>query len=95
MQLLRRLRARVRTMDPLRADLLLAAAFLVESQLELVLPARDAPRAWIASLCLVVMAAGLGLRRRRPLEGVVLAISAFAVLQSLGRPINDNHYSLF
>jgi signal transduction histidine kinase len=96
MQLFRQLRARVRTIDPLRADVLLAALFAVESQLELFLFHREgADYVWLASLILLAMAVGLGLRRVNPLAAVLLTTGAFTALQSLDRPINDNLYSLF
>ena len=95
MQLLRTVRERFLAMDPLRVDVLIAALFLVESQLEVLLLVGDEQYAGIASASLLVMAVGVALRRRAPLEGLLLAASAFAVLQALGRPIHDNLYSLF
>jgi signal transduction histidine kinase len=96
MELLRRLRARARGIDPLRADLLLAALFAVESQLELaLLRGEGAEHVWLASVCLLAMAVGLALRRVQPLGAALLTTAAFTAGQSLGRPINENLYSLF
>jgi signal transduction histidine kinase len=95
MQPLRSLGARLTAMDALRVDLLIAAAFLLESQLEVWLLAGGARHAGLASLSLAVMAVGVALRRRAPLAGLLLAASAFAAIQALGRPVNDNLYSLF
>src|SRR5919112_327022 len=81
MQLLRQLGARVRAIDPLRADVLLAALFAVESQLELFLFHREgADHVWLASLLLLAMAVGLGLRRVQPLAAVVLSTGSFAAI---------------
>jgi signal transduction histidine kinase len=96
MQLLRRLRTRVRRMDPQRADVLLALAFLVESQMEvLLLVGNDAANAPVAALAMVPIAAGLALRRRAPLAATALVVAGFMTLQPLGREVNDNVYSMF
>jgi signal transduction histidine kinase len=95
MQPLRALLARLRAMDPLRADVLLGGVFLVEAQLEVLLIARGDPHAGAAAACLAVIAAGLALRRRAPLVAVALAMGAFATIQGLGRPVAEDVYSLF
>ena len=95
MELLRRLRSRVREIDPLRADVLLAVLFAIESQLEVLLIAGDAPHAGLAAVFLLLMATGLALRRVEPLGAALLTTAAFTALQPLGRPINDSLYSLF
>src|SRR4051794_3072135 len=88
--------ARVRGTDPLVRDLLLAAAFLVESQLEvLLLVGYDTPHAGLAAVMLVLQAAALAVRRVEPLTCVVLTMVPWAVLQGLGHGVGDNIYSVF
>jgi signal transduction histidine kinase len=90
MNLLRSLRARVQRMDPFRADLLLGAFLLVETQVEAwLLPAPVRDRA-ITSAVFAGLAVGIALRRRAPVIGVVLVFSAYAVTNSLGADVNDN-----
>jgi signal transduction histidine kinase len=95
MQLLRSLVARVRAMDPLRADLLLALAFLVESELEVVLLVDGAPHAGVAAACMVPIAAGLALRRRAPVVALTLTAVGLTAMQPLGRGVGDNIYLPF
>ena len=95
MQWWRALRARVRATDARTKDLLLGAAFLVESQLEVLLLVRGAPHAALASLLLFAMALGVALRRRYPLVAVLLVMGASTAVAALGRPVADNLYSMF
>jgi signal transduction histidine kinase len=88
-------RDRVRGMDPLRGDLLLAAAFCAVAAVEVLLLSGDGgDKARVAGLDLVV-AAGLALRRRAPVAGMVLVLCAFVGLQAMGRPTVDEIYAPF
>src|SRR3954452_9540614 len=76
---------------PRTTDLLLAAAFLVESQLDAAhLVGYDAPHAGVAAALLAMQAVGLALRRVAPVTCVVLTMVPWAFLQSLGHPVVDN-----
>ena len=95
MQLLRSLRARVRDADPVRLDVLIAVAFLVEGELEVLLLAGGASDAWIAALLIAVLAAGLAVRRLAPSASLALALTAFVAVQPLSLEVNDNLISAF
>src|SRR5215208_2088220 len=95
MELLRAIRARVRSLGPGRVDALIAAAFFVEGLLEAALLYGDAPYAWVAVLATAALAIALAVRRRAPLASVVIACAAFVAYQPLGREVNDNVYSAF
>ncbi len=88
------LRARLKAMDPVRLDLLIALAFLVEALLELLLIG-DVPGRWVAALAFVGLAAALAVRRRAPLPSLVLGLGCYLSLQPLSLEINDNLYSVF
>jgi hypothetical protein len=56
--------ARMRALDPFRADLLLAGAFLIEALIELaVIVPDDAPHPALAVLLIAVVASALAVRR--------------------------------
>src|SRR3954451_4093737 len=93
MQLLHSLRARAGALGPARADAVLAALFLLEAEAEVVFLVGDAPHAGLAALSMVPVAAALALRRRMPLEALVLAMIGLAAIQPLGRGVVDNMYS--
>src|SRR4051794_8809669 len=95
MPVLHSLRARVRALGPGRADALLAMLFLIEAEAEVVFFVAGEPHAGLAALCMVPVAAGLALRRRRPLEALVLAMIGLTAIQPLGRGVGDNTFSLF
>jgi signal transduction histidine kinase len=95
MAVLRSLRARVRALGPGRADALVAFAYLVEAELEIALLAGGKPHAGLAALCVLPVAGGLALRRRAPLAALLLAMAGLTAIQPLGRPVNDNVYSMF
>jgi signal transduction histidine kinase len=71
-------------LPPGRADLLLAGAFLLETQVELSF--LDAPaRTVLATRGLtVVMAIGLALRRRAPIAAATIVFAALTVMEQLG-----------
>jgi signal transduction histidine kinase len=80
--------ARVRDLPPWRADLLLAGAFLLETQLELSF--LDAPAGTILAArgLTVVMACGVALRRRAPLVAATMVFAALTVMEQLKGPVN-------
>jgi len=70
--------ARLRAMDPFRADLVLAAAFLVEGLVELlVLVPDDAPRKGIMALVVAGLAACLAVRRRFAIASAIAVMPLF------------------
>src|SRR4051794_27678592 len=82
MQPWKAIRARIRETDPLTRDILLAAAFFAESQLEVaLLVGYGTPNAGLAAALLAMQALGLALRRVEPLTCVVLTMVPWAVLQ--------------
>jgi signal transduction histidine kinase len=67
--------ARMRALDPFRADLLLACAFLVEAFVELfVFVPADADYHWLAALLIVVEASMLAIRRRSPIVAALVVV---------------------
>src|SRR6476469_9992714 len=90
MQLLRSIHARAKRIGPARMDALIALAFLVEAELEVLLLVDGAKYAGIAALLQVALAAALALRRISPPASLVLGLCAFVAFQPLGREINDN-----
>jgi signal transduction histidine kinase len=82
--------ARVRALPPGRADLLLAGAFLLETQVELSL--LDAPASTILAArgLTLVMACGVAARRRAPLVAAALVFAALTVMEQLKGPVNTS-----
>jgi signal transduction histidine kinase len=82
--------ARVRALPPGRADLLLAGAFLLETQVELSL--LDAPASTILAArgLTLVMACGVAARRRAPLIAAALVFAALTVMEQLKGPVNTS-----
>jgi signal transduction histidine kinase len=80
----------VRDLPPGRADLLLAAVFLLETQLELSFV--DAPSGTVlgARGLSLAMACGVALRRRAPLVAAALVFAALTVMERLGGPVNTS-----
>jgi signal transduction histidine kinase len=80
--------ARVRALPPGRADLLLAGAFLLETQVELSL--LDAPASTVLATrgLALVMACGVAVRRRAPLVAAALVFAALTVMEQLRGPVN-------
>src|SRR4051794_3283125 len=89
----------MRALSPFRIDLLVAALALIEFELELLLFVPSAPHRGVAAASLAGIAAGLALRRRAPLAGLVLVFGSGTVLQSLYHPYTDHlalpFFSLF
>ena len=83
--------ARMRALDPFKADLLLAAVFLVEALGELVVLVPDgAPHRWGAALLIVVEAAALALRRRYTVLAVLVVMPFQVLAYQLGSAYSDH-----
>ena len=83
--------ARMRALDPFRADLLLAGAFLVEAFVELTLLVPDRARHHaVAALVIVVLAVALAIRRRWPIVAALIALPVQIAGQALGRDYVDH-----
>ena len=101
MQVLRTIHARVdrspalHPHHPWRLDLLIAVAFLIEGELEVLFLMDGAKYAWIAAIAQVGIAAGLALRRTAPLLALLLTLASFLGFQPLGLDVNDNVFSAF
>jgi signal transduction histidine kinase len=93
---LRAMIARLRAMDPFRADLLLAAAFLVEALVELVVLVPDGAEHDLEAALLIVATAGmLAIRRRSPVAAALVAVPLFAAYNALGTDYLDHTISPF
>ena len=82
--------ARVQALPPGRADLLLAGAFLLETQVELSF--LDAPTGTVLAArgLTLAMALGVAARRRAPLVAAALVFAALTVMEQLGDPANTS-----
>jgi signal transduction histidine kinase len=70
--------ARLRALDPYRADLLLAVVFLVEAMAELALLVPDrAPDKWVMALIIGGLAATIAIRRRFPIAATIAVMPLF------------------
>jgi signal transduction histidine kinase len=88
--------ARMRALDPFRADLLLAAAFLVEASVELTVLVPDGdPHRWAVVLLIAISAFCLAVRRRWPIVAALLGAPIQAAAESLGNVYVDNLVSPF
>jgi signal transduction histidine kinase len=95
MRLWRSSLARIRAMDPLRADLLLAGAFLVLAGVEIATLISDRGDVVAVAALDLLMAAGLVARRRLPVTAMALVLCGFVGLQWLGKPTTDEIYAPF
>jgi signal transduction histidine kinase len=93
---MRALLERFRGLDPLGADALLAALFLIEAAVELavVLPPHP-PDVVVVALALVAMGAAITVRRRLPLTSSLVSWSVFLALNALPGAYNDHLISAF
>jgi signal transduction histidine kinase len=82
--------ARVQALPPGRADLLLAGAFLLETQLELSFLDASADTVLAARGLTFVMACGVAARRRTPLLAAALVFAALTVMEQLKGPVNTS-----
>ncbi len=90
MRALTSLGARVQALPPGRADLLLAGAFLLETQVELSF--LDAPTGTVLAArgLTLVMALGVAARRRAPLVAAALVYAALTAMEQLGTETNTS-----
>jgi signal transduction histidine kinase len=87
---------RLRTMDPYRADLLLAGALLVEGLVELAtLPAAGAGHDAAAVALVVVLAAAVAIRRRWTVVSALVGMPLFIGFSALGADYGDHMVSPF
>ncbi len=86
---------RIRALDPYRADLLLAVVLGVEFQVEALLLDADPAELASAHVLLVVLAAGVALRRRLPLVGLGLALVAFVGIVNTSAAVDEGLYLPF
>jgi signal transduction histidine kinase len=83
--------ARLRAMDPYRADLLLASVLLVEGLLEvLFLLPDDAPRTGLVALLVAGLAACVALRRRLPMAAPIVGMALFSAFPVVGGEPTEN-----
>jgi Family of unknown function (DUF6518) len=88
--------ARLRAMDPRRADLLLGAVFLVEAIVELiVLVPSNTEHEWAIVLIVTGLAGAIAIRRRSPVAAVVAAVPLFIAANALGTDYVDHMVSPF
>jgi signal transduction histidine kinase len=82
--------ARVQALPPGRADLLLAGAFLLETQVELSFLDASTGTVLAARALTLVMALGVAARRRAPLVAAALVFAALTVMEQLGDGVNTS-----
>jgi signal transduction histidine kinase len=82
--------ARVQALPPGRADLLLAGAFLLETQVELSFLDASTGTVLAARGLTLVMALGVAARRRAPLVAAALVFAALTAMEQLGDPTNTS-----
>ncbi len=90
MRALTSLGARVQALPPGRADMLLAGAFLLETQVELSFLDAPASTVLAARGLALVMACGVAARRRAPLVAAALVFAALTVMEQLGGAVNTS-----
>lgn len=90
MRALTSLGARVQALPPGRADLLLAGAFLVETQVELSFLGASTGTVLAARGLTLVMALGVAARRRAPLVAAALVFAALTAMEQLGGATNTS-----
>jgi signal transduction histidine kinase len=82
--------ARVQALPPGRADLLLAGAFLLETQVELSFLDASTGTVLAARGLTLAMALGVAARRRAPLLAAALVFAALTVMEQLGDSANTS-----
>jgi signal transduction histidine kinase len=82
--------ARVQALPPGRADLLLAGAFLLETQVELSFLDASTGTVLAARGLALAMALGVAARRRAPLVAAALVFAALTVMEQLGDSVNTS-----
>ena len=86
--------ARLRAMDPYRADLLLAAFLLVEGLLEVVFLLSEASPG-VAGVMVATLAGCVAIRRRLPVVAPMVALPIFAAFPALDQEYTENLISPF
>jgi signal transduction histidine kinase len=88
--------ARMRAIDPFRADVLLAAVFLVEAIVELIVLVPDgAPyNGWAVAL-IATLATAVAIRRRWPIASALIALPLYVGFDLLGNTYDDHMISPF
>jgi signal transduction histidine kinase len=83
--------ARMRALDPLRADLLLAGAFLIEAfgELAVLVPDQSRHKA-LAALLILIEAIALAIRRRWPIIAALICVPVQIAANELGRDYLDH-----
>jgi signal transduction histidine kinase len=89
-QALTSLGARVQALPPGRADLLLAGAFLLETQVELSFLDASVGTVLAVRALTLAMALGLAVRRRAPLVAAAFVFAALTVMEQLGGAVNTS-----
>ena len=88
--------ARLRALDPYRADLLLAVVFLVEALIELVVLVPDsAPDKWVMALIIVGSAVTVAIRRRFTIAAAIAVMPLFTAGNALDIAYVDHMVSPF
>jgi signal transduction histidine kinase len=88
--------ARLRAMDPFRADLLLASVLLVEGLLEvLFLLPDETPRKPLVALMVAGLAACVAVRRRLPVVAPLVGMALFCAFPAMGNQYTENLVSPF
>jgi signal transduction histidine kinase len=88
--------ARLRAMDPYRADLLLASVLLVEGLLEVVFLLPDAtPREGLITVMVAGLAGCVALRRRMPAVAPLVGMAIFCAFPVAGQVYTENLVSPF
>lgn len=90
MRALTSLGARVQALPPGRADLLLAGAFLLETQVELSFLDASTGTVLAARGLTLVMALGVAARRRAPFVAAALVFAALTAMEQLGHQANTS-----
>ena len=90
MRALTSLGARVQALPPGRADLLLAGAFLLETQVELSFLDASTGTVLAARGLTLAMALGVAARRRAPLVAAALVFAALTGMEQLGDAANTS-----
>ena len=80
----------MQALPPGRADLLLAGAFLLETQVELSFLDASAGTVLAVRALTVVMAFGVAARRRAPLVAATLVFAALTVMEQFGSSVNTS-----
>jgi signal transduction histidine kinase len=87
---------RLRSLDPYRADLLLAGALLIEGLIELaVLPPDGVPYRAGATAIVVLLAIAVAIRRRWPVVSALVGMPLFVAFSLLGADYGDHMVSPF